>query len=482
MRRRVLNVLAVLLPMLAVLLFFTFPLLSSGRLLFMGDIAGSDITELNFPARNLLAQSLRGGSLPLWDADIGCGLPLLAEGQSGMLYPLNLLLFRAFTPVLAFNLSVVASLLLALVFAYLLARLYGASRPSALFAAVAFAFSGYVVSKLKFTCLVNSIAWLPLAVYGLEKVFRSGKPKFLLLTALALAMQALAGGPQVFFITVCLLAVILAWRLAALLREAGGGDETPRGPLAARLLACFALALILSVTLAAPQVIPQVAGYPFFNRSGGFDFETSISFNMRPASLSLFFSPYQDGNPAYGTYDLGSGLFWEDIAYPGLLTLVLALVALLFLSRKDRDAGLWLLVSVLALAVSLGDNTPLARFLWKFVPGFKMFRFYQRFLIVTVLGMSLLAAKGLDHLLRKHGGDRVFRTCIALLALAVLVTDLGLFARRQVSTIDAEEMLAPGRSVPAGKPGGAGRVPLRHAGRGRGLGEGLPAGRRVDGR
>ncbi|NPV59088.1 MAG: YfhO family protein [Actinobacteria bacterium] len=433
--------------MLAVLVLFTFPFLSSHHLLFMGDITTSDITELNFPSRNLLSTSLKEGGLPLWDPDIGCGFPLHAEGQSGILYPLNLLMFRFLSPVLAFNLSVVVSLFLALLFTYILSRFYGLTRPSSLFAAIAFTFSGFVVAKLKFTYMVNSIAWLPLAVYGLEKALRSRKLKFLALTTSALALQLLAGGPQIFFITLLLLTCIFAWRLVFLLREAGSGTAGSRLRSAIRLSLCFIIAALLAISLAAPQFLPQVVGYPYFNRSSGMDFNAALCMPMQPKSLSLFFSPYQHGNPARGSFNLQRHLFWEDIAYPGLLTLVLSLIALIFLSRKDRDVTLWFLLGLISLLIALGDNTPLAEFLWKYIPGFNMFRFYQRFMLVTVLGMSLLAGKGLDYVLRTHAGSRVFRMGIAFLALAVLVADLGLFAHAQISSIDADKMLAPSETT-----------------------------------
>ncbi|MDI6831022.1 MAG: YfhO family protein [Actinomycetota bacterium] len=447
MKRRIPAAMCMALIMLAVLLLFTFPFLSARRLLFMGDITTSDITELNFPAKNLLSSSLREGRLPLWDPDTGCGFPLLSEGQSGMLYPLNLIAFLALPPVLAFNLSVALSLFLSLLFTYILSRHYGLSRPSSLFAAIAFTFSGFVVAKMKFTYMVQSIAWFPLAVYGLEKALRSRQLKFLALTTTALALQLLAGGPQIFYITLLLLVCILAWRTYFLLREPGYGNAGSRLKAAARLCILFFIAVLLAISLAAPQFLPQVAGFPYFNRSYGMDFNATLVIPMQPRSLSLFFSPYQHGNPAYGTCNLPRHLFWEDIAYPGLLTLVLSLVALVFLSRKDRDVALWFLVALVSLLVALGDNTPLARFLWRYVPGFGIFRFYQRFMLVTVLGMSVLAGKALDYVFHLHIRSRAFKTGVAFLALAVLVTDLGLFAHAQMSTIDADSMLAPNETV-----------------------------------
>lgn len=433
----------VFLGMLLVLLLFTFPLWSADRVLFMGDITTSDITELNFPARYILSTALRGGSIPAWNPYIGCGFPSLAEGQSGLLYPLNLLLFRLLGPAAAFNASVILSLFLCLVFSYLLLRLYGLSRGASFYGAVAFTFSGFVVSKIKFTYMVNSIPWVPLSVYGLEKTFLRRDLRFFLLTTLALAMQILAGGPQILFINLLLLLLTFCWRFVPFLRwnlKLGGNWKRATAWLAVG----FLLSILLGLALGAPQLLPQAAGFPYFNRAQAGDFGSILATPMRPISLSLFFSPYQHGNPAYGTFDLSRWIFWEDIAYPGLLSMVLALVAVLFLVHRDREVGMWLTASLLALLVALGHNTPLAEFLYRHVPGFDMFRFYQRFMLITVLGVAVLAGKGLDLVIARIRARGWGRSCLVSLMVLILLLDLGMFAHAQISTIEARALTTPG--------------------------------------
>lgn len=438
---------AITLVMLAALLLITYPLLSSRNLLFQGDITTSDVTELNFPSHYLISTSLKSGGLPLWDPDIGCGFPLHAEGQAGLLYPLNMFLFRLLNPVLAFNLSVVLSLLLALIFSYLLFRQYGISRLSSLYSAIAFTFSGFIVAKLKFTYMVNSAAWLPLALYGLERSFSKRNLKYLLLTAIALALQLLAGAPQIFFITVTLLIVIFLWRFLSLLFQPGIKSHPARKRALIWLLIGFVLAIAIGLALAGPQLMPQAYGYSYFNRSTAGTFQSILATPMQPRSLVMFFSPFQYGNPAYGTYDLSHQFFWEDIAYPGLLTLVLAVIAILFLFKKDRDTWLWLLVGVIALMISLGNSTPLAEFLYKYIPGFNMFRFFQRYLVVVVLSLTVLSGKGLDYLISFFRTDRAWYFFIIVLVFMVLITDLGLFAHHQISTIDSRQLLEPNETV-----------------------------------
>jgi len=435
--------------MLLVLLFFTLPLWSSSRLLYQGDVINSDITELNFPARYFLSTELDAGSLPFWNPYVGCGFPVVAEGQTGVFYPPNLALFGILDPVLAFNFSVILSLLLALIFSYLLFRHYKISVISSLFAATAFTFSGFMMSRLKFTYMINSICWMPLAIYGMEKAFSKKNLKYLLLCTLALAMQLLAGGAQIFLITISVMAIICVWRFVSMALKRNGETAFDK-KMAVRggvIILGVILAASMGAAIAMPQLMPQLKGYPHFNRSAVNSYRWSLGVPMQPRNLVQFVSPYRYGNPAEGTYDLGYDFFWENIAYPGLLALVLVLIAILFLIRKDNDIKLWLLIGVLALLISLGDNTPLSQWIWKYVPGFKMFRFYQRYLIVVVMAMTIIAGKGLDYIFSFFRDKRAWHIFIAALVFVVLLVDLGLFAYNQYSTIDADRYLEPNQTV-----------------------------------
>ncbi|MBC7246355.1 MAG: YfhO family protein [Actinobacteria bacterium] len=435
--------LPVVLGMLLVLALFTFPLWSTSRIIYQGDIVNSDVTEYHFPVRYLLSRELKQGDLPVYTSLIGCGFPLLAEGQSGLLYPLNLFLFYAFSPILAFNLTIILSLLMCLAFSYLLFRVYDISPFSSFFSAVAFTFSGYVVARLKFTYMVNCICWIPLAVYGVEKSFRRKNFAHIFLTSLALAMQLLAGGPQFFMITLLLTGIAFLWRLASLLKtHAGNGNNIFLNKrLFALPLLLFVISLLVALGIASPQLLPMLKGYSVSDRSLSRSFEWSTGVPMQPRNLVMFVSPYRFGNPARDTYDLQQDLFWENIAYPGLLTLVLALLALLFTGKRDGFVSMWATAGTVAFLLSLGPYTPLAEFVWRYIPGFGYFRFWQRFLVIVVLALAALAGRGLDILLSRPRGGRTWRMVIALLALLVLVTDLGFFFRNQVSTIDARRML-----------------------------------------
>ncbi len=81
-----------------------------------------------YPWRQFASESLRAGHLPLWNPYQFCGTPFLANGQSAVLYPLNLL-FWLLPAAGAFGFSALLHLCLAGWFGYLFLRRAGVGRP-----------------------------------------------------------------------------------------------------------------------------------------------------------------------------------------------------------------------------------------------------------------------------------------------------------------------------------------------------------------
>ena len=129
-----------------VLVFFS-PYLDSRNIPYVGDFTGSDLIELNLPFRFLVAQSFRQGTVPLWTNLIANGFPLLAEGQAGIFYPFNFLIFTWLSFATGVNISLMVNFFLGSLFCYWYCRSLKISLPGSLLAAVAFGFSGFFVSR-----------------------------------------------------------------------------------------------------------------------------------------------------------------------------------------------------------------------------------------------------------------------------------------------------------------------------------------------
>ena len=71
-----------------------------------------DITEINYPYRDFLANELKAGRFSRWFPGLYHGLPLFAESQAGYLHPLKYLLYPWLATWQALNLDTVGSIAL----------------------------------------------------------------------------------------------------------------------------------------------------------------------------------------------------------------------------------------------------------------------------------------------------------------------------------------------------------------------------------
>ena len=142
-----------------VLVVFFLPYATGSQIPYVGDFTGSDLTELNVPFRSLAAEAIRSGRLPLMTGLLAAGFPLMAEGQTGALYPFNVLTFAALPLSLAITVGILLHLLLAAIFTYWYARSLNVSRPGSTLAALAFCLSGFFIFRLKHLNLINAAVW-----------------------------------------------------------------------------------------------------------------------------------------------------------------------------------------------------------------------------------------------------------------------------------------------------------------------------------
>src|SRR5450631_2218653 len=114
-------------------------LLTFGVVYVTDDGFASDIFNGELPGRVLVGQLVRHGQLPVWTNQLCSGLPLAGSAVD----PIGLAAFTLLSPAAALDLFVIVLLLVAAHGAYGLARRFGADRPGAVLAGLAFAGSGY---------------------------------------------------------------------------------------------------------------------------------------------------------------------------------------------------------------------------------------------------------------------------------------------------------------------------------------------------
>ncbi len=134
-----------------------------------------DAKSNSFPNLSFLARSLAQGQSPFWTPNVYAGWPQIADPQSLIFSPLHfaLALFDATPSFVAADAVVFALLFIGGLGVILIFRERGWHEGGALVAALAFAFGGSNASRIQHIGQIESICWLPLALFLLMRALRA---------------------------------------------------------------------------------------------------------------------------------------------------------------------------------------------------------------------------------------------------------------------------------------------------------------------
>lgn len=375
---------------------------------------GSDTLWLVYPLihfRNLVAPDTL---LPLWNPYVFAGTPFLAEsGNSQLLQPLHLLLAFV-SPDTA--VAALSPLYLALtgISMYAFLRLIKLPRGAALVGSVCFMLASAATWWLLASYLQASIVWLlPMALIGAELILR-GKHRSGILVSSGVLCLALFGHAQIALYTMLAFGFYAVWMLATGWKR----QEIDSRALLVRL-GCFAGVALLSLGLAAAQILPALELTGLSHRSAVTGASTILPLPLH--RLLTLLLPGIAGYPPDGTTWSFQEPF-HNTFYVGILPLALAIWATLI--RPNRYVAWGGALTILALFLTLG--WPNARLLATFIPSYQIFPNLSRFLFLGEFGVSLLAAFGAAALLRNarwnpHLLLRYFGLVIAFLLLSAAV-------------------------------------------------------------
>jgi hypothetical protein len=377
----------------------------------------SDLTVMHYPLRRFAAQQWLAGQVPLWNPDVLLGFPLLAEGQAGVLYPLNIIMLLPLPTYFALTLFITVHFSLAATFTYGLARLLGTSRLGASLAGLSFGFGGFLMAQLTNLNIMIGSVWLPLLFACLIFAERKRSWPLAVWGGPLFALQILSAQPQILFYTILFLAGYALYQSLLRLKSGPAGRRQ-----ALELWLYLALMLLTGGLLAAPQLLPTWELKNLSVRSAGLSYEEIVSYSLAPLQwLSLLF-PSLFGNKVLTDYEGLAANFAESHVYAGLLPLVMALFSW---RRRQQPIVIFLwLVCLAGLLLSWGEFNPLYRWL-HYLPGFSLFRAPARWSLLVNLALSLLAAWGVDAFLA-DGLARAWRRGLVIGWAALVLIFVGL--------------------------------------------------------
>jgi len=351
--------------------FILYPVSFGGRVPFY-----MDNSMYFYPAYHFMVDSVRSGDLPFWNPYQFCGFPFLSDPQSQVFYPGSLLLY-----LLPFSLGLRLEFLLHYALAgigmYGWLRILEIRRAASLSAAILFAWGGYMLPHMALIPLLFSAVWFPWVFWFLEMSVKKKNPAWALAAGLVLASSIYAGASQnaVYLVYGVILYGLWSWVPV--------DKNRLERPFYGLIMAV--IALVSGLALAMAKLIPTWAFVQISDRAGGL--------SLQEASQGIL--TWKTLLPAL----LGGTGIPEDadsIAYIGISALILAAIGCYHHKRRI----VWFALSgfILFIFISLGNNTPVYSFFFKFIPGFNISPAPKRILIYAALLIPLLSALGIEHL------------------------------------------------------------------------------------
>lgn len=323
-------------------------------------------------------------------------------------------------------------------------RAIGASRMAAFLGALIFALAPEIASLINagHVMKIATISYAPWAFYFLERGFQSRRVIFFLTTAVVLAFQFFNTHWQIAFYTCLCVGAYGLFRLAGIMGKPGSNKKE-----GIRLLGLNAALLLFFLTTVSISLVPLTNWSKETNRGvqsgsnqgatgiqGGLNVDEAMSWSLPPEELAAFVIPGFFGlsrqeageNPKdISSYYWGRMHFTQTTDYMGLLPWLLLPLPLIF--RRDRYTWLSLGGVLGGILFSLGKYTPFYILLYKFFPGINHFRVPKMMMFIPVIGLALLAARGLDVLMNddlrrtKAFGNYLKGICaLPLVLLAIL--------------------------------------------------------------
>ena len=315
------------------------------------------------------------GHLPLWNNAMDCGTPYWADPQTACAYAPLWILYAIFSPVTAFNVSIVTHQMMAVLGFLVFARGRGLSVAASFAGALIFGFSLHVTCSSWTPPALFALAWIPWIFWAGGALVEGKRWAFPVVSA-ALGLQMAAGYPVLAYLAGFMLWAYLALRPGAFTRE--------KIAWVPYLAAAYGLAVLYNLSWG----LPFMDYFPLTNHGSGGEYFQALHWN----DLWSLFAPFPKGDPVEAGY-FGAP-FWVGTYYLGWA------VPLLLFWRVVRRRGGWgiPILTFLSVWLSLGETAGLGAWLKHVVPGYALVIRSGFWISLVVFFSSLLAAEAVEDL------------------------------------------------------------------------------------
>jgi hypothetical protein len=335
-----------------------------------------DFGFFGYPLAAYHRDSFWQGELPFWNPYNNAGLPFLAQWNTMVLYPGSFIYLFLPMP-WGLNLFCLAHQFLAGLGMYFLGRSSAKSNLAGAIAAMAFAFSGLILSSLKWPNNIAAFALMPWVVWKCLQALENPKPARVILAGILGAVQMLSGAPEV---------ILLTWTVIGVL----GLAESIRQKRALPFLSLVAIIALVSA-LAAPQLFPFLDLLKSSQRSTTF---AGSDWPMPIWGWLNFLQPLYRTFASYHGVPAQPNQYWISTYYVPLAAVAFAILAL----RRPGRPRLLAALALIGVLLALGEPGKVYALVRDIFPPIGFMRFPIKFVVLPVFLLAWLSAYGVQAL------------------------------------------------------------------------------------
>lgn len=331
-----------------------------------------DVIDQIYPWKYFTINTYKSGQIPFWNPNSFAGTPHLANYQSAVLSPFNILFF-IFPFIDAWSILILLQPLLAGIFTYLFLRELRVSKEGSVISSIAFMFSGFMVVWMAYGTLSITMAFLPFALLLIERNFNKINKISLIALSFVIPVAFFSGHFQTAIYFFVFVIAFYIFKLIVSKKKKEG------------LFILFSI--IVGLIISAFQIVPSIEFYLNSVRSNIFIKGGGIPWFY----LVNIFSPDFYGNPV--TRNDWFGTYAEWASFIGIIPLTLALFGIL---RRKILPVFFFLSGIIVLILAI--DSPVQSFI-----GFLKIPVLStsnptRIIVLFSFSFAVLAGFGLDNL------------------------------------------------------------------------------------
>lgn len=377
------------------------------------DVIAMDVIRMMYPWKSLVIEQLKSMSWPFWNPYNFSGTPLLANIQSAIFFPTNLIFFLL--PLLpAWILLVICLPLIFSFFWYLFFKSLRLSTWAAILGSICAANLTFLNVWTEQLGLLQSIFFLPLILWLITKFSETNKKIYILITPVLLAFSFFGGHPQTTLYVFILSGIYLIFR------------KIP--------LKLIFTVYLFAIAISCVQLLPTIELYRNSAREDS-TLQKFITTTTLPwSNLATILAPDYYGNPATGNFRKSN--YDNSIGYAGIVAITLAGIAVV--NKKSKITYLFFLLTIFGLAFSLW---PLALIFPLLHIPILSTGFLSRNIFFFELSVAILAALSLDSLIKSK--QKILSPTVVIAFLYFILIAIALFFPASDRVVSLKNLIFP---------------------------------------